>query len=469
MFKHKHHFLISTRQRNQLKYRHDQFYNHNNLPYQYPSVQPTGPYPQIQQLHPGQPMQFPPWLQGPPQNAFPYMRYPYPHWYPAQGQFLPFTSMQGHQGIGVQAGEANQGFAPTGTNIQPAALGEMVPENNAGRNQTQLLSEDEIKEGDLPLAESTPKMKAVPEDSNKFSRFYSSSYVTTNQSVEGRPASVPVKQQIDIPVRSPNNQTEAGDVASRASGSRTSSISSAMSKGSFCKNMSFSHKQDSLSSDLQSEMDEIGMDLNNVIKRDLMAVCKEVVQERDKLKSTMLQCQERASRRISEMKKQIAMEQQAKTDLVVRVNQEIEDKVEIIDLLKESKEQQAAMLTDKARVEQELRELQVQFQKLQSSLEKKLQQQVQQARETIEQLKKDRQIAIAEMKQQVHDEMDRKDGEILRSRSQAQLLGNENMQLKICIERLETDRQIAIAEMKQQVHEEKQRKDREILRFRSKA
>ncbi|KAH3770694.1 hypothetical protein DPMN_171986 [Dreissena polymorpha] len=30
MYKNKHHFLISTRQRNQLKYRHDQFHNHNN-------------------------------------------------------------------------------------------------------------------------------------------------------------------------------------------------------------------------------------------------------------------------------------------------------------------------------------------------------------------------------------------------------------------------------------------------------
>ena len=39
---------------------------------------------------------------------------------------------------------------------------------------------------------------------------------------------------------------------------------------------------------------------------------------------------------------------------MVKDNQEIEDKVEIIELLKESKEQQAAMLTDKARVDQEL-------------------------------------------------------------------------------------------------------------------
>ncbi|KAH3777977.1 hypothetical protein DPMN_179428 [Dreissena polymorpha] len=311
----------------------------------------------------------------------------------------------------------------------------MVPENNAGRNQSQLLSEDEIKEGDLPLAESTPK--TVPEDSNKFSCFYSSGYVTANQSVEVSPARVPVKQQIDIPVHSPNNQTRAGNVTSRASGSSTSSISSATNKGSFRTNMSFSHMQDSLSSDLQSEMDEIWMDLNNVSKRDLMAVYKEVIQERDKLKSTMIQCQDSASRRILELKNQKAMEQQAKRDLVVKVNQEIEDKVGIIELLKESEEQQAAMLTDKTRVDQELRELQAQFQKLQSSLESKLQQQVQQARGMIEQLDTDRQIEIAEVKQQVHEEKEKKDREILRLRSQAQSLGQEYTQLKEHIEKME--------------------------------
>ncbi|KAH3800737.1 chromosome partition protein Smc-like [Dreissena polymorpha] len=258
-------------------------------------------------------------------------------------------------------------------------------------------------------------MKAVAEDSNKFRSCYSSAYVTANQSVEGSPANVPVRQLIEIPVRSPNNQTEAGDVTSWASGSRTSSISSATNKGSFRTNMSFSHMQDSLSSDLHSEMDEIEMDLNNVSKRDLMGVYKDVVQERDKLKSTMIQCQDRASRRISELKNQIAMGQQAK----------------IIELLKESKEQQAAMLTDKARVDQELRELQAQFQKLQSSLESKLQQQVQQAREMIEQLETDRQIAIAEVKQQVHDE------DILRFRSQAQSLGQEYTQLKEHVDKME--------------------------------
>ncbi|KAH3817331.1 hypothetical protein DPMN_118864 [Dreissena polymorpha] len=92
------------------------------LPYQYP-VQPMGPYPQpyqIQQLHPGQPMQFPPWMQGPPQNAYPYMGYPYQHWYPAQVQFQPFTNGDGYQGMGLQAGAANHGFAPAGINVQPA-------------------------------------------------------------------------------------------------------------------------------------------------------------------------------------------------------------------------------------------------------------------------------------------------------------------------------------------------------------
>ncbi|KAH3808208.1 hypothetical protein DPMN_136561 [Dreissena polymorpha] len=116
------------------------------FPYQYPSVQPTGPYPQSQQPYPGQPLQFPPWQEGPPQNGSPYRWYPYPQWYPAQGQLQPFTNMEGHQGIGIQAGVTNHGFAPAGTNVQqagsnvqtnvqPAIKGVIVPERekNAGR------------------------------------------------------------------------------------------------------------------------------------------------------------------------------------------------------------------------------------------------------------------------------------------------------------------------------------------------
>ncbi|KAH3701154.1 hypothetical protein DPMN_076137 [Dreissena polymorpha] len=103
-------------------------------------------------------MQSPLWQQG--TNASSYMGYPYPHGYPAQGQVQPFTNMEKHQGIGIQA--TNHGFAPAVTNVrpvgtnvqlnvlpagtnrrniqpnvQPAAQGVIVPEreNNAGRNQ----------------------------------------------------------------------------------------------------------------------------------------------------------------------------------------------------------------------------------------------------------------------------------------------------------------------------------------------
>ncbi|KAH3739363.1 hypothetical protein DPMN_046014 [Dreissena polymorpha] len=60
-----------------------------------------------------------------------------------------------------------------------------------------------------------------------------------------------------------------------------------------------------------------------------------------------------------------------------------------------------------------------------------------QLKKCIERLETERQIAIAEAKQQVHEEKERKDGEILRLRSQAQSLGQETIQLKERIEKLE--------------------------------
>ncbi|KAH3722057.1 hypothetical protein DPMN_065006 [Dreissena polymorpha] len=60
-----------------------------------------------------------------------------------------------------------------------------------------------------------------------------------------------------------------------------------------------------------------------------------------------------------------------------------------------------------------------------------------QLKKRIEKLETDRQIAIEEVKQQVHEEKERKDGEILRLRSQAQSFGEENTQLKERIEKLE--------------------------------
>ena len=67
----------------------------------------------------------------------------------------------------------------------------------------------------------------------------------------------------------------------------------------------------------------------------------------------------------------------------------------------------------------------------------KLQGQIKQARGVIEQLETDRQLAIAEVKQQVHEEMERKDVELSETRSQALVFKDENAALKERTEKLE--------------------------------
>ena len=67
----------------------------------------------------------------------------------------------------------------------------------------------------------------------------------------------------------------------------------------------------------------------------------------------------------------------------------------------------------------------------------KLQNQIKQARGVIEQLETDRQLAIAEVKQQVHEEMERKDKELAEVRSQGLAFKEENIALKEKAEKLE--------------------------------
>ena len=55
----------------------------------------------------------------------------------------------------------------------------------------------------------------------------------------------------------------------------------------------------------------------------------------------------------------------------------------------------------------------------------------------IEQLETDRQLAIAEVKQQVHEEMERKDKELAEVRSQGLAFKEENVALKEKTEKLE--------------------------------
>ncbi|XP_060588973.1 golgin subfamily A member 4-like [Ruditapes philippinarum] len=389
---------------------------------------------------------------------------------------------------------------------------------------------DEKQPETSPLAESTPKKPgAANDDGNQSNASDVSGYATANQSMEESPATIPVGQLIDIPLQDTSSESSAsnlpGDLTPQASRSRTSSISSMTSDSSFFTNVSFPQHHYSLPSDMESEMDESGTDLNTVSKEDLyhyiqkyqkratrykskfmelVTVYKDMVQERDKFKNTLTQSQDRAFRRISELKEQIQLDQKAKKDLEENYTFVIEEKQEFIkvlqkqvlllkegkdippdlqeqiqagkeatqseseqiaalqaelnshkdklkhqdsllqrckEIIKSSKDKYSQLSEEKIEVEKQLEDTNMELVKLKGSASpdtvSKLQNQIKQARQVIEQLETDREIAIAEVKQRVHEEMERKDQEVSEIRAQTQGMVEENKNLKEKIEKLE--------------------------------
>ena len=69
----------------------------------------------------------------------------------------------------------------------------------------------------------------------------------------------------------------------------------------------------------------------------------------------------------------------------------------------------------------------------------KLQRQVKQAREVIEQLESDRELAIAEVKQQVHEEIQTKDEEVAKAREQVQIKDRDLVQARQEVEQLQLE------------------------------
>lgn len=71
----------------------------------------------------------------------------------------------------------------------------------------------------------------------------------------------------------------------------------------------------------------------------------------------------------------------------------------------------------------------------------KLQKQVKQAREVIEQLESDRELAIAEVKQQVHEEIQAKDEEVVKAREQVQIKDRDLVQARQQVEQFQHENQ----------------------------
>ncbi|KAK0044523.1 golgin subfamily A member 4-like isoform X3, partial [Biomphalaria pfeifferi] len=375
-----------------------------------------------------------------------------------------------------------------------------------------------------PVAESTPQKNGnqaekVPNDSG---------------------SNVAIGQLVDIPLFDSTSYETASDMSSlrddetpKVGRSRTSSISSMTSDSSFFPSVSFSHSY-YMPSDVESEMEETSVNLSSVSKEDLYAFVKrferrafkykskfmelavaykDMIQEREKLKSTMAQCQDRAFRRMSELREQIQLDQLAKRDLEDNYRLLLEEKDEYVKvlnmqlkLLKEGKdipeELQTKLVITQAKAEapppssggepkakisqnEEIELLKSKIKRQDGLLQKcketittykekvtqlshdkqdllgklelsskngsqtnlhqsaeqlaKLQSQIQEAKKVIEQLESDREVAIASVKQQVHEEMEKRDAELENVKTQNHELLVENNNIKVEMEKLENE------------------------------
>ncbi|OPL20301.1 golgin 4 subfamily a member, partial [Mytilus galloprovincialis] len=115
------------------------------------------------------------------------------------------------------------------------------------------------------------------------------------------------------------------------------------------------------------------------------------------------------------------------------------------DTIKTNKEKYTQITTEKEQINKQLHEKNTELEKLKSSAAPdtmiKLQNQMKEARKVIEQLEVDREVAIAEVKKQVHEEMELKDQELREIRQQCALLQEENKTNTDKVDRLEKSSQ----------------------------
>ncbi|GAB1603388.1 golgin subfamily A member 4-like isoform X3 [Argonauta hians] len=247
---------------------------------------------------------------------------------------------------------------------------------------------------------------------------------------------------------------------------------------------------------------------------------KEVLQEQEKLKKNLAQSQDKSFRRISELKEQINLDQLAKRDLEENYRLMLDEKDEQVNVLKtqvkllkegkdisiennsQSKESVASAVTtekigenvtalqDKVKrlenllgkcretiknnkennsaLSEENENLKSQLRKMEESHSLsssnsevgRLQNQIKQAREVIEQLEKDREMAIAEGKKSIYETVEEKDKEITEIRASFQTLQvqfDELSQAKKDVDRLAAEQLEKSREIIKQLKEEKKR------------
>ncbi|XP_025093410.1 golgin subfamily A member 4-like [Pomacea canaliculata] len=194
-----------------------------------------------------------------------------------------------------------------------------------------------------PLAESTPQKSSTQGSGNgEFVSPVLNSISTAPK--DAKFSDIPVGQLVDIPLEGAGEslyetasdaESVRGDETPRGPRSRTSSVSSVTSDSSFFQVPNFSSHY-VIPSDVESEMEESSSDLSGISKEDLYTYVKkferrafkykskfmdlvshykEILGEREKLKSTLTQSQDRAFRRMSELREQLQLDQIAKRDL----------------------------------------------------------------------------------------------------------------------------------------------------------
>ncbi|CAE1254672.1 GOLGA4 [Acanthosepion pharaonis] len=262
-------------------------------------------------------------------------------------------------------------------------------------------------------------------------------------------------------------------------------------------------------SDIESEVEESSFSIDILSKEDLytlvkkyerrairykskftevVATFKDLLQERDKLKNTLGQTQDKSFRRISELKEQINLDKLAKRDLEENYRLMLDEKDEQVNVLKmqvkllkegkdpvsedspkdgetpsptdasnqppadnsialqekvkrletllskcqeiikSNKERTSELNTENENLKKQLRNYEGDQSGLPAGSSEevlRLQKQISQAREVIEQLEADRELAIAEVKKQVHEAIEEKDKELSETRNSLQTLRSQ--------------------------------------------
>ncbi|BFZ01352.1 hypothetical protein BsWGS_04391 [Bradybaena similaris] len=341
-----------------------------------------------------------------------------------------------------------------------------------------------------PVAESTPQkdvtqVKPLAKDSN-------SSDTTDLQRNKIR-AGISNEQLLDTSAIE-RSSSIGHEREAKENRSRTSSVSSMISDSTYSTNTSLSHHY-TMPSDVESEAEDPTVNLSSISKEELYSLMKrlehrafkykskfmeltagykDVLQEKEQLK---LKLQKERKEPAEELKPEAASPVSPTSADATDGNISMKDEIELLKskikrqdgLLHKCKETITNYKERVSELSQDKQELIDRLELVSKTTDRvtpqspdqvsRLQSQMQEARKVIEQLESDREVAIAEFKQQVHEEMERRDAELEHAKLQCQKFVSENNNLKLEIERLTNE-----TEDLRKINQEQLEKARNIMR-----